>query len=98
MYLAECLETAHRHIGVWDAALEVVLGGGVFQSSPVLIDLIKQNVTIPVNCILATAPPVFGAVWEAVRESTETVTKLQFDMFRAAFLSSCELLSGDEDQ
>lgn len=88
LYLAECLEAAYNRIGMWESTLNVVLGGGLFHASSELISLIKQNVTVPVNLTLATAPPVFGAVWEAVRKFGETVTLSEYNAFRTAFLSS----------
>lgn len=98
VYLAECVEAAYQHIGAWESTLEVVLGGGVFQSSAELIRLVKQNVTVPANLTLASAPPVFGAVWEAVRKSDETVTKSDFDAFRSVFIRSYGSVFGNEDQ
>lgn len=98
VYLAESVEAAYQHIGAWEATLEVVLGGGVFQSSAELIDLVKQNVTVPANLILASAPPVFGAVWEAVRESRETVTKSEFDSFKSVFMNDYGSVIRNENQ
>lgn len=85
-YLAECLEAAYNTIGLWEETLSVVLGGGLFQASPLLIDLVKQKATVPLCLILASAPPVFGAVWEAVRQNSETVTPTAYDTFKKQFL------------
>ncbi|MBQ7320625.1 MAG: ROK family protein [Clostridia bacterium] len=87
LYLAECLEAAYNRIGAWDVPLEVVLGGGLFQVKSDLIALIKQNATVPLHLTVASAPPVFGAVWEAVRNQTETVTEQEYIAFKNAFLS-----------
>lgn len=87
-YLAECLEAAYNTVGAWEETLDVVLGGGLMQSSPELIQLIKQNVTVPLNLTIASSPPVFGAVWESVRLHGETMTREQYHAFRQTFL--CE--------
>ena len=97
VYLAECLDAAYRHIGIWESTLEVVLGGGIFQASAELIHLVKQNITVPANLTLASAPPVFGAVWEAVRKSDETVTKAKFDFFKSVFMNDYKLALVNED-
>ena len=88
LYLAECLEAAYRTIGAWEVPLSVVLGGGLFQASSELIALIEQNVTVPIHLTVASAPPVFGAVWEAVRQFGETVTSAEYESFKKIFFSS----------
>lgn len=88
VYLANCLDAAYRVVGDWERPLEVVLGGGLFQSSADLVSLLRQNVTVPVRLTLASAPPVFGAVWEAFRRHCETVTLPDYELFRENFLIS----------
>ena len=88
LYLAECLEAAYNMIGAWETPLEAVLGGGLFQVPSELLSLIKQNATVPLNLTVASAPPVFGAVWEAVRlHCSGTVTSAEYDSFKKVFLS-----------
>ncbi len=92
LYLAECLEAAYQMIGAWEKPLEAVLGGGLLRAPSVLIPLIKQNATVPLNLTVASAPPVFGAVWEAVRLiGGETVTLSGYDAFKKVFLNDYPL-------
>jgi len=91
-YLSECLVAAFNTVGKWEETLSVVLGGGIFQASTLLIDLLKQNATVPLNLILAQAPPVFGAVWEAVRQSVGTVTVNDYDVFKRCFMEDYALV------
>lgn len=86
LYLAECLEAAYNWRGEWDTPLEAVLGGGIFHAKSDLIPMIKQNITVPVNLTVASVPPVFGAVWEAVRIWSETVTYQDFETFKKSFI------------
>jgi N-acetylglucosamine kinase-like BadF-type ATPase len=87
IYLAEMLDAAYQWRGDWERPLEAVLGGGVFNAKSDLLSLIEQNVTVPVRMQLASAPQVFGAVWEAMRMGSETVTQKNFQVFREVFLS-----------
>jgi N-acetylglucosamine kinase-like BadF-type ATPase len=87
VYLAEMLDAAYHWRGEWGTPLEVVLGGGIFKAKSDLMSLIEQNVTVPVRLQIASAPQVFGAVWEAVRMVSETVTQNDFTTFKDMFLS-----------
>jgi N-acetylglucosamine kinase-like BadF-type ATPase len=86
LYLAEMLEAAYQWRGEWETPLEVVLGGGIFQAKSDLISIIEQNITVPIQLQIASAPQVFGAVWEAVRMGSETVTQEEFIAFRKQFI------------
>ena len=87
IYLAECLDAAYNLLDYREEPLQVVLGGGVFRAKSDLPSLIEQNVTVPINLTIASAPPVFGAVWEAVRNEKGTVTSDQYMKFKKAFMS-----------
>ena len=91
LYLSEMLEAAYQWRGDWEKPLDVVLGGGIFHAKSDLIPLIKQNITVPIQLTKASAPPVFGAVWEAVRMGNETVTKEDYRVFRERFISHLNL-------
>ena len=71
--------------------MSVVLGGGLFQASPLLINLLKQQATVPLNLMLAEAPPVFGAVWEAIRQDSETVAVTDYEAFKNRFMADYTL-------
>ena len=86
-FLSEMLEAAYQWRGDWENPLSVVLGGGIFHAKSDLIPLIKQNITVPIQLTVASAPPVFGAVWEAVRMDNETVTQDDYRTFRENFMS-----------
>ena len=85
-YLAEMLEAAYQWRGDWETPLDVVLGGGIFQAKSDLLSLIKQNITDPIHLSVTSVPPVFGAVWEAVRMGSETVTSQQYLSIRNCFM------------
>ena len=86
-YLAECLEAAYNWIGDWETPLEAVLGGGIFQAKSDLLSLIQQNIAVPTRLTVATTPPVFGAVWEAVRAQSVTATQEAYQHFKQMFLA-----------
>ena len=86
LYLAEMLEAAYNWRGEWETPLDVVLGGGIFNAKSDLLSLIEQNITVPVRMTVASVPPVFGAVWEAVRMGSETVSREGYSEFRKAFI------------
>lgn len=85
LYLAEMLDAAYQWRGDWETPLDVVLGGGIFQAKSDLISLIEQNITAPIRMKIASVPPVFGAVWEAVRMGSETVTYQKYLSVRDCF-------------
>ncbi len=85
VYLAECLDAAQARFTSSEEPLEVVLGGGLLQTQSILISLIEQNVTAPIKMTVASAPPVFGAVWEAVRSWREAVTEKEYMTFKQTF-------------
>jgi len=87
LYLAECLDAAYQWIGEWETPLEAVLGGGLFRAESDLLALVKQNVTVPIHLTVADAPPVFGAVWEAVRSQSKTVTLQEYCVFKEHFMN-----------
>ena len=87
LYLAEMLDAAYQWRGDWESTLDVVLGGGIFQAKSDLISLIEQNITARIRLRIASVPPVFGAVWEAVRIGSETVTYQKYSDFKKCFVA-----------
>lgn len=92
--LAEYIEAAWGHLTKNKAAepscLPVVMGGGISEKEadywlPLVASLV--NTDIPVRITVATAPPVFGAVVEASKQSGGEQT-VDFSAIRAAFMES----------
>lgn len=90
--LAEYIETAWHHLTAnrlpETAMLPVVMGGGISQkASPYWRDLVASLVdpAIPVRITVATAPPVFGAIIEAAKQTGEG--SIDFSALRSAFMA-----------
>ena len=78
--LSELIWAADKY---FDSEYPVVAGGGVVTAYPEYYDLIKSKCPVRAKLLLATAPPVFGAAVEAMRQA-----KIELpEEFRANFLN-----------
>ncbi len=91
--LAEYIEAAWHHLTEPDLSetvfLPVVMGGGISQKEadfwlPMVASLVDS--AIPVQITVATAPPVFGAVVEAAKQTDGD--EVDFSALRSAFMGA----------
>lgn len=85
-YLSECIEAAYQMIGAWEQPVRVLPHGALLDKTSPMSDLLKQQATVPLCMIEATTPPVFGAVWEAMRSESQTAAVSMYMTCRENFL------------